>query len=97
MTFRLQFSPKSKPEIQDAYNWYEDQQSGLGEDFLAVLDERLDVLLKHPFSFPQKRGEFRECYLGKFPFLVIYKVLNKEVYVHAVFHTSRNPKKKKVK
>jgi plasmid stabilization system protein ParE len=95
MNFRLHFSERSKPEIQEAYNWYEDQQVDLGEEFLLALDEAFARITSHPFSFSQKKGIFRECYVGKFPFLVVYKVKGTNVYIHAVFHTSRNPKKKK--
>jgi hypothetical protein len=95
MTFRLEFSERSKPEIQHIYNWYEDQQTGLGEEFLALVDQTLVLILNHPFSFPKKRGAFRECYLGRFPYLLIYKIVDKRIYVHAIFHTSLNPKKKK--
>lgn len=97
MMFRLHFSLRSKPEIQDAYNWYEDQQAGLGEEFLTQLDKRLELIVTHPFSFPQKRGPFRECFLGTFPFIIIYEIKKKRIYVHAVIHTSRDPKIKKIK
>jgi hypothetical protein len=95
MTFRLHFAERAKPEIQDAYNWYEDQQSGLGERFLLKLDETFDRIISNPFLFPQKLESFRECYMDVFPFLVIYIIKEKNIYIHAVFHTSRNPKKKK--
>jgi|ERR1041385_3142176 hypothetical protein len=93
MTFRLLYSEKSKPEIQESYNHYEDEQAGLGEKFLLKLDEILERIVKTPFSFPQK-GKFRECYIGVFPFLVIDEIKGNSIYIHAVFHTSRNPKKK---
>ncbi len=95
MIFRLHFSESSKPEIQNAYNWYEDQQEGLGDRFLLTLNEKLDLILSHPFSFPQKRDNFRESYLGVFPFLIIYTIKDKTIFIHAVFHTSRNPGNKR--
>lgn len=95
MIFRIQFSERAKPEIQEAYDWYENQQDGLGEKFLSKLDETFDLISIHPYSFPKKRDEFRECYLGDFPFLIVYEVKGKNIYVQAIFHTSRNPKKKK--
>jgi plasmid stabilization system protein ParE len=97
MTFRVHFSVRAKPEIQDAYNWYEEQQTGLGEEFLLKLDERLDLISSHSFSFPQKRGSFRECYLGDFPFIIMYEIKEERINILAVIHTSRNPKVKRIR
>ena len=95
MTFQFSYSKRSQPEIQAAYDYYEEQQKGLGERFLSVLDNVFERITEYPFSFPKRKGGFRECYLGQFPFLIIYKVKGQNIYIYAVFHTSRNPRKKK--
>lgn len=33
MNYVLVFRPQVRDELDEAYNWYEYQQSGLGEDF----------------------------------------------------------------
>jgi hypothetical protein len=39
MSFPLVFHPDVQGEVDDAYRWYEQQQAGLGDDFLAALDD----------------------------------------------------------
>jgi hypothetical protein len=55
VNFRFHFSERSKPEIQEAYNWYEDQQVDLGEKFLLALDDAFARIASHPFAFSQKK------------------------------------------
>jgi hypothetical protein len=39
MNYVLEFRPEVCKELDDAYNWYENQQTGLGEDFLNCIDK----------------------------------------------------------
>jgi len=48
-----------------------------------------------PFGFPARRKDYRECFMGIFPFVIIYRIVNNKIIIHKVFHTSQNPKKKK--
>jgi hypothetical protein len=36
MNYRLNFLPAVEQDVQDAYDWYEFQLPGLGEDFFVV-------------------------------------------------------------
>jgi len=51
---------------------------------------------KQPDKYPKKKGIFREARIRLFPYLIVYKAVNKkkEVLIASVFHTSRNPKLK---
>jgi plasmid stabilization system protein ParE len=44
--------PAAAADIEDAYNWYESQRPGLGEEFLAALGSTRDRVLAHPEAFP---------------------------------------------
>lgn len=41
MTYKLVIRPKAEQDIQEAFNWYEDQASGLGVEF--IFDVRSSV------------------------------------------------------
>ena len=75
----------------DAYEWYNQQQDGLGETFLAALESAYTKILKYPASYGFIENGFRRIRLRRFPFVVIYEIIEKELIVYAVFHTSRNP------
>jgi len=38
MAFRVFLNPGAEDDTEQAYNWYEDQRKGLGEEFLVELE-----------------------------------------------------------
>ena len=77
-----------------AYDWYEEQKQGLGEAFLTELDTCYLKLESHPNHYGKIKKNFRQVSLKRFPFVVVYEMIKKDVVVFAVFHTKRNPKRK---
>ena len=52
MEYVLTFRAEARDEMEDAYNWYEDQKAKLGEDFLTCVDSTLDRIEQQPESYP---------------------------------------------
>jgi plasmid stabilization system protein ParE len=97
MINRLYVREEAEDEIDQAYSWYEEQQAGLGEKFLSELGDAFSRIVEFPESFPVKSRNTRECFVGRFPYIVTYRYKKREIIVYAVFHASRNPKKKRRK
>ncbi len=85
--------PKAQKEILNTWEWYENQQPGLGDHFKQEIYNKINLIVKNPLHYPLK-GKYREAYIEVFPFLV-YKVMKNEVIILSVFHTSRHPKNKR--
>lgn len=85
---------EARLEIIDAYQYYENARTGLGEIFLNHLDSCFERIISQPLHFPIKRTPYREAVVSKFPFLVIFELLEKSIVVYSVFNTWRNPEKK---
>ena len=49
---RVVVRPAAAADIEDAYEWYESQQPGLGDEFLAALRTTRDRLVEHPEAYP---------------------------------------------
>jgi hypothetical protein len=94
MNHSLEIQPEAEVEIDDAYLYYEDKRIGLGKEFLDHLDHYLQIICEYPKHFPVKNKKFREAYLIRFPYLVIYEIEKNKVVVYSVFNTPQNPKKK---
>ncbi|KOP36707.1 type II toxin-antitoxin system RelE/ParE family toxin [Flavobacterium sp. WLB] len=94
MIFNIVIEPRALIDIQDAIDYYESKQSGLGEYFYQVIDEHLDKLSKNPF-FEIRYKDYRGLPTKKFPFIIFYFIDEnvKTVYVMSVFNTSLNPSK----
>ena len=95
MSYSLEIKNEANLEITEAYLYYENKQIGLGEEFLSHLDIYFARIKKNPEHFPQKRKPFREAFIKRFPYLVIYEITEYKVIVYSVFNTRQNPEKKK--
>ena len=60
--------PAAAADIEDAYQWYESQRPGLGEDFLAALRFTRDRVLERPEAFPVLHRDTRRALIPhRFP------------------------------
>jgi toxin ParE1/3/4 len=91
MPYAIQFIDEAKAEIDQAYQWYEAKQTGLGDEFIEVVDEVLKRIAHHPLIFPQQQQMRRKAVLPRFPYNLYFEVHEPDVVVIAVFHTARNP------
>jgi plasmid stabilization system protein ParE len=79
---------------KEAYEWYDEQQPGLGITFLRELRDCRDNLESRPEAYQKIKKNYRQLVLHTFPYVIVFEIIKNEVVVYAVFHTSRNPKKK---
>lgn len=90
----LEIKQEAVTEIEDAYYYYEERQTGLGDVFLKSLDKCFKSIMTSSSGFKKVSNERRQIVVSKFPFVVVYEVFDDTVIVFAVFHTSRNPNDK---
>jgi plasmid stabilization system protein ParE len=93
MNYKLVFKEEADQEIRESFIWYEQQRSGLGESFLTEVDRSIDLILNNPYQYAIRHNNKRAAVLKRFPFIIAYEVIENEVIVYAVFHTSRDPEK----
>lgn len=94
MSYTLEVKYEANLEITNAYLYYEEKREGLGEEFLAHLEMYFDRIIANPEHFPQKRKPYREAFIKRFPFLVVYEMTATKVIVYSVFNTWQNPERK---
>ena len=94
MIYNLVIKEEAYEDLQTAYDYYEEQKTGLGADFLEKIKERIAYLKKYPLHFNKVEKDFRQTLIDKFPYLIVYQLSGHEIIVYAFFHCSRNPKKK---
>jgi len=92
MNYVLVFRPEVRKELDEAYSWYESQGLGLGDDFLEQVDEALDRICQMPGSYPAVYRDVRRAVIGRFPYIIYYRIVSSRVIVTAAFHGRRNPK-----
>lgn len=95
MTYNLEIRSLAALETIEAFDWYEQQQPGLGLDFLSALDTFYNHLTQNPFVHSFYSGNIRQGIVGKFPYVVVYEIWDRTIVVYSVFITSRDPEQKK--
>lgn len=93
MIYELIIQEEASLEILEAYIYYENAQKGLGEKFMKQLNKYFVRIQNHPKHFEIKKN-YREAFVQKFPYVIIYEIIDKEVVVFSVFNTHQNPTKK---
>ena len=78
-------------DVRDAFRWYEQQRTGLGEEFLQSFVRTLGVLREHPLRFRVRGANLRHALTRRFPYRVVYRLVADEVIVVACFHAQRDP------
>ncbi len=96
MPFKIKTSLKAIKELNEAVDWYTEQQVGLAELFRDYFKKEILGILNLPESFPVIKRGYREVLMEKFPYFIVYSINKKEeiITIVSIFHTSRNPGKK---
>ena len=83
-------------DLQDIYDWYEEQQAGLGEDFLGELDVLINYLIHFPYSYKLFYKRLRKVSLERFPYLVYYQVDGDRIFIQRIAHAHRSKRRLKL-
>ena len=82
-------------KLEAAAQWYEEQQVGLGEDFIYEFETLLKYIDQIPFAFPRAFGKYRQVMLKRFPFIILYKIESKTIEISNLIHAKQHPRKRK--
>lgn len=94
MTYTINVRSTASQQLQEAYDYYESQQSGLGISFLDAFHEILDSIGRQPFIYQVRYGaDVRAAVVKNYPYLVYYRINDSVVNVLAVFNTRQNPQR----
>ena len=89
---RIIVRPEAESDIKDAYEWYEAQRKGLGDNFLLCIEEALSRISRNPAQYSIVYKEIRRLLIHRFPFGIFFIESEESVSVLAVLHARRNPK-----
>ncbi|MEO7800421.1 MAG: type II toxin-antitoxin system RelE/ParE family toxin [Ginsengibacter sp.] len=97
MTYTYIFHPLTKEDYNEAFEWYENKQKGLGERFLQAVRKKIEEIVLQPEAYGTKGNKkFREAEISIFPYLLVYKLnkRKKEIYISSIHHSKKHPRKK---
>ena len=78
-------------ELDDAIEYYNSESHGLGNELLVEVLHALDRIKNFPNAWHPFTETTRRCQLRRFPYGIIYQILDTEILVIAVANLHRNP------
>lgn len=87
----LVFLFSADADIQTAYEFYEEYQSGRGEIFLRHLDAAFGRLRVSPEIAPFFHRAYRRLLVGNFPYGIFYTIEGRRVIVNGVLDLRQDP------
>lgn len=92
MRKRLILLPAAEEEASDAREWYDLHAERVAPRFVAELRHVFDEISERPQSFARFELRCRAAPLKTFPYYVVFRELDVEIVVVAVFHVRRRPR-----
>jgi len=93
MTARLVVRPAAEADIAAAAQWYEARASGLGAEFLRLVDVALAEVQRMPERFPVVHAQCRRALLRRFPYGIYFVPTAELISVVACMHARRDPRR----
>jgi len=90
---KLEFSIVAEREIEAAADYYENEEAGLGFQFVEELNHAIAFVLQFPNAWSPLSKRSRRCSLRRFPYNIIYSAQQDTVTIVTVVHQRRDPKK----
>ena len=87
----VSFHELAERELNDAAQYYSQEQSGLGAAFIADVQRCADAILQHPEAGPVVRGTVRRRLCRRFPYALLYTIRPDAVRILAVMNLKRRP------
>lgn len=96
MVYKIVVKQQAKDDTNEAYNYYEDEQTGLGEDFLDEVEAKYKKLTESPhnYGFIDDQTIIRDVKVDRFPYVVVFEIIDDSVVVYSVHNTYRHPKRR---
>jgi len=89
----VHFSDPASAELAAAVRWYEQRRIGLGAELFDAVAATIELIRSHPEAGVRRPGRLpsRQFNVHRFPYKVVYRLRDDDIYVVAVAHSSRRP------
>jgi toxin ParE1/3/4 len=88
---RVSFHRLAERELNDAALYYEQESAGLGIKFLNEVESNVGCIVANPKPCQKIRGEVHRRVLRKFPYGILYSVIDRNIRVLAIMNLKRKP------
>lgn len=87
----IDYLPDARRDFDESFDWYSERSTQTAVRFADAVDLALMQVASDPTRFASADGVHRTCPVKKFPFRVVYRLVENRVLVVAVAHSKRHP------
>ena len=87
MNWVVLLRPAAESDLTAARDWYEQQQPGLGSEFVDEVAAAMRLLESVPERERLYYRNFRRVLLDRFPYKIFYQVIDRRVVIFRVLHS----------
>ena len=88
---RPDFHELAEQELNEAAQYYDREEPGLGSAFLGEVERCLQSIAEHPEAGAILQGAIRRRLLRRFPYALLYKIKPVGIRILAVMNLRRRP------
>jgi hypothetical protein len=88
---KVRFLIAADAELADAVAYYDGLLPGLGSEFATAVRDGLDRIKERPKAWQPLTHRARRYRLNRFPYGLVYLLLESEIVIVAVMHLHRDP------
>jgi plasmid stabilization system protein ParE len=88
---KYSFHPLAVAELNEAIDYYEELQSDLGLEFAKEIFSSIQRVIEFPKAWSPLSLNTRRCLVNRFPYGIIYQILDNEILIIAVMQLNRKP------
>lgn len=90
MSWEVLLRPRAEADLEEARDWYEARQVGLGRAFIDEAAAAMDNLQQAPDRHPEYYRDIRRAFLVRFPYKILYLIEGSSVIVLRVLHARQD-------
>ncbi len=87
----VDYRPGARRDFDESFDWYSERSTRAAIRFANAVDAALTVVAADPERFTAVDELHRECPVRRFPFRIVYRVVEHRVLVVAIAHAKRRP------
>lgn len=93
VTAAIIVQPEAETDLDEAFQWYATRREGLGRELLDEVGRAFERIAESPMRPRSLYRGTRRIRLARFPNIVLYVMIRDTVFILAVLHERRSPRR----
>ena len=91
MAYSIHVSEEAFLDLAEAFDWYEEQRTGLGSELELCVEAKIHSIARNPFQFQERYKLVHIAFVERFPYGIHYLIEDQDIRIIGIFHMRRNP------